>query len=289
MVRRGPTVKSWQRLNTVLTGRSVSSCITVWQHLQATAQARFPAPVQPMVVFEPPALQNASKPKKKRPASGRNVPSAVDRMIQPQQPINFPPVNPPSDPPADPGATASVSVGPPKKKRGRPSKAEYDARVAEAAARGEEYQPPPKRKKTPRPSLQDAPNAGMVTPEVGAPGEGSPGKQKAQRPKAAPEAASSLAFEPTTRSLALKATAQAADQMHILNENHVKSTIPETQASEVEAQRSFLAGTREQAENTMPDVQSTMTLQHASTPQNAFRSYQGTMGDPTIMGEQHFL
>lgn len=283
-------MKGWQRLNILLTGRSVSSCILVWQHLQATAQARFTAPVQPMVAFEQPSPHNASKPKKRRPASGENIPSAVDRMIQPQQPFNFSSVNTPSDPTTDPGATASVSGRPPKKKRGRPSKAEHEAKVAEAAARGEEYQPPSKRKKTSRPSQQGAPNAGMVMTDVGAAGEGSTGKKKAQKPKAASEVASSLASEPTTRSLAFKATAHAADQMQIEKEKHLKSTIPETQASDFETRGSLFAGTREHAGSTAPDtIQSTMTLQHDSTPQNVFTSYQGPTRDPAITGEWRIL
>lgn len=266
-------------------GRSVSSCIVVWQHLLANARVRFTVPVQPMVAFEQPSPQSASKPKTKRPASGENVPSVADRVIQP---FNFPPVNTSSDPATGQGATASISGGPPKKKRGRPSKAEYEAKVAEAAARGEEYQPLPKRKKTPRPSLQGAPNQGMASPsmtEVGAAGEGSTGTEKAQKPKVAPEEASSLASEPSARSLALEATARAADQMRIDEGKPVKSTIPETQVSEVEARESLSADMREHAERTAPDtVQSTMTLQHDFTPQNDFISYQGPIRDPATTG-----
>ena len=226
-----------------------------------------------MVTFEQPSPQNTSKPKKKRPASGENVPSAVDRVIQPQLPFNFSSVNSPSEPSTDQGVPASVLGGPPKKKRGRPSKVEYEAKVAEAAARGEEYQPTPKRKKTPRPSLQGALNAGMMT-EVGAPGEGSAGKKKARNPKAGPEEASGLASEPNVRSLALEATAHShTDQMQF-NRRPFRSTIPETQASEMEDREGFLADMRENAQRTAPDtVQSTMTLQHDSIPRNDFTSY----------------
>lgn len=272
----------------ILTGRSVSSCIAVWQHLQANAQARFTAPIQPMVPFEQPSPQNASKPKKKRPAPSENVPSAVDRMIQPQQSISIPSANFPSDPATDQGATASMLGGPPKKKRGRPSKAEHEAKVAEAAARGEEYQPPPKRKKTPRSSLQGAPNAGMVASsmtEVGAAYASPTGKGKARKPKKASEEAIGLASEPTTRNFALEATAYAADHIHFDEEKPVKSTIPETQASEFEARESLLAGMREHAEQAAPDsVQSTMTLQYDSAPQNDFTSYHGLARDPARTG-----
>lgn len=245
-----------------------------------------------MVAFEQPSPQNTSKSKKKRPASAENVPSAVDRMIQPQQPLNFATVNAPSDSATDQGATVPISWGPPKKKRGRPSKAEHEAKVAEAAARGEEYQPPLKRKKTPRQSLQGALNAGIATPgtaEAGAAGEGSIGKKNARKPKTAPKEASSPALEPTARSLALKATAHAANQMQNEEETPVKSTIPETQASEVEARESFLAEMREHAEHAVPDtVQSTMTLPHDSTPRTDFPSYQGPTRDPETTRRQQF-
>ena len=246
-----------------------------------------------MVTFEQPSGQNASKPKKKRPASGENVPPAEDRVIQPQLPFNFPSVNSPSDPATDPGVTASVLGGPPKKKRGRPSKLEHEAKVAEAAARGETYQPTPKRKKTPRPSLQGPQTLGMVTPsmpEVGTGGDGSAGMRKARMPQAGPEEASGLASEPPARSLALDATALAADQMQIHERKPFRSTIPETQASEVEARESLWANIRANAEHTVPDtVHSTMTLQHASTPQHDFTSYQGPTRDTVTTGEQQIL
>ena len=270
----------------------MSSCMVVWQHLQATAQARFTGPVQPMLAFQQPSPQSVSK-SKKRPASAEKVTSTVDRMIQPQQLFKFATVNAPSDAATDQRTTAPISGGPPKKKRGRPSKAEYEAKVAEAAARGEEYQPPPRRKKTPRPSLQDAPNAGMVTPsmsEAGAAGEGSIGRENAPNPKPAPGEASSLAFEPTARSLALEATAHAANQMQIDEEKPVESVIPKMQASEIEARESLLADMREHAEYVAPDtVQSAMTTPHDSTPRTDFKSYQGPTRDPATTGGQQVL
>ena len=246
-----------------------------------------------MVAFEQQSAQNTSKPKKKRPASGENVPSVADRMIQPQQPSNFPPVNAPGDPATNQNAPTVVPGGPPKKKRGRPSKAEHEAKVAEAAARGEEYKPTPRRKKPPRPPPQGTPNAGMVTPsmtEVGAAGEVSTGKKRARKPNAAPEEASSLAFGTAARNYTLEATAHAADKMQIEEDKPAQSTMPETQASDFEARESLLANMREHAEQFAPDtIQSTMTLQHDSTPQHNFISYQGPTRDPATTGEQHFL
>ena len=286
MVRWEQSLKSWQGLKVILTGRSVSSCMVAWNQIHANVQTRFTAPVQPMVSFEQPSPQNASKPKKRRPASGDNVSSAVDRVIQPQLPFNFPSVNTPGDPAADQGVTAPVLGGPPKKKRGRPSKVEYEAKVAEAAARGEKYQPTPKRKKAPQPSLQGAPNASMVPPMS----EGSASKARAQKPKARPDEAGGLASDPTARSLALEASALATDQMQIEKEKPFKSTIPETQASEFEARRTLAADIRENAERTALDtVQSTMTLRHDSTPGNDFTFYQGPTRDSVTRGEQQLL
>lgn len=246
-----------------------------------------------MVNFEQPSAQHASKPKKKRPASGENVPSAEDRVIQPQLPFNFPSVNSPSDPATDPGVTPSGLGRPPKKKRGRPSKLEHEAKVAEAAARGETYQPTPKRKKTPRPSLHGPQNPGMVTPsmpEVGTVGDGSAGMRNARMPQAGPEEASGLASEPSARSLGLEATALAADHMQIHDRKPFRSTIPETQASEVDAREGLWANIRANAEHTVPDtVHSTMTLQHGSAPQNDFTSYQGQRRDTVTTGEQQML
>lgn len=246
-----------------------------------------------MVPFGQPTPLNASKPKKRRPASGGNVPSAVDRVIQPQLPFNFPSVNAPSGPATDPVMTTPILGGPPKKKRGRPSKVEYEAKVAEAAARGEKYQPTPKRKKAPRPSLQGAPNAGMATPsitEVGNTGEGSAGKARARKLREGPEEAGGLASDPTARGLALDRTALAANPMQIREENPFKGTIPETQVSAFEARGSLSAGIRENAERTALDaVQSTMALRQDSTPGHDFPFYQGPMRDPVTTGEQQIL
>ena len=260
--------------------------MAVWQQLSASAQPRLTAPIQPMVAFAQPSPQNASKAKKKGPVSGENIPSAVDRMIQPQLPFNFPSVNSTSDFGTDQGVTASVLGGPPKKKRGRPSKVEHEAKVAEAAARGETYQPTPKRKKAPRSSLQDTSNAGMATPsmaDVGTTSEDSTGKARIRKPKAGIEVAGDLASEPTARSF-------APDQMQIEDGKSFKNAIHGMQASEVEIRGGLSAGIRENAEGTAPDtVQSTMTLRHDSAPHNDFTSYQGSLRDLLPPGEQRYL
>ena len=268
--------------------------MVVWKHLQqANAQARFANPVQPMMAFDQTSSHNASKQKKKRQTSGEHGSPAVDRAIQPQLPLNFAPVNSPSNPATEQGLPASAVGGPLKKKRGRPSKVEYEAKVAEAAARGEEYQPTPRRKKNRQPSLQGAPNAGMLTPgmaEAGTAGEGYASSNTARTWKTAPEGAGSLASRPTGRNLEIEASPLAANQMQTDHMKQFKSTIPETQASEIQARENLLADMRENAERTGPDtVHSTMTLQHDSAPHSSFTSYQNPMRGPGTTREQQFL
>ena len=288
MVRRKQILKSWQRLNSTFLGRSVASCMGVWHHLQANIQARFTAPVQSMVNFQQAFPQNASKARKRRPASGESGPSAVDRVIQPQLPFNFPPVNSPSVPTTDQGTAAAILGGPPKKKRGRPSKLEYEAKVAEAAARGEEYHPTPKRKKVQRASLQGTPNASMAPPsmtEIEAAGDGSAGQENVRHPKAAFGEGSGPVSESIARSLNLEATALAADQMQIDEKRPFKNSIQEKQASGIEARSSLLADVGEGIDPHAPDtIQNTRTLQYDSTPHNNFTSYQSPSRGPVTAG-----
>lgn len=133
----------------------------------------------------------------------------------------------------------------------------------------------------------------MITPrmtDVGAGGDFSTGNNKARQPNAAPEEASSLAFGTASRNFALGATAHAPDKMRNEEDKPVQSNIPETQASDFETRESLLANMREHAEQFAPDnIQRTMTLQHDSTPQHNFISYQGPTRDPATAGEQHFL
>lgn len=124
---------------------------------------------------------------------------AVDRIIQPRisefsavnEPFSSPHQPPPPVPPGEP----------PKKKRGRPSKAEYEIRLAEYAARGESY-PAPRKSKTPRHSTESyAPTAVMFPPntaetaegraprtpttmDFGEPGTASPGRRRVRPSKA---------------------------------------------------------------------------------------------------------
>ena len=132
--------------------------------------------------------------------AGEASTSSAARTIQPR-PVAFASVN------GQEATTTLESDEPPKKKRGRPSKAEQEIRAARAAERGEIY-PPPKKVKTPRPSVEGgAPVAVMTTPpttEAPSPGMSSTDKRKRGRPgKVQPEASK----------LSLEATAHAVEQM----------------------------------------------------------------------------
>ena len=206
----------------------------------------------------------------------------ADRTMQQQQ-STFPSVNAPS--PSGSFAFQAVpgtSTGePPRKKRGRPSKEEFDKRVAEAAQRGETY-PPPRKRKPPRPSTESIGNDPVSLPgtsETGAviEGEGSAGKNKARKPKAIPAVTElppnvsegHLVPEPTDTSKAFEATASAADHMQIIMGEPTRSTISETQASGFPARESLLAGMREHAARAEPETtQSSSVLQHESAPRS---------------------
>jgi len=208
----------------------------------------------------------------------------TDRTSHPQQ-SNFPPVNATSDPitfQVAPTAPVTNTEQRPGKKRGRPSKAVYEQRVREAAERGEVY-PPPRKRKTPRASLEGVPGEGMLTPtkaeaEAGAAGESSTGKRKT-RPKASAKVAP---LEPTLAlegDLALEATASAADRMQSDAEKEpVRSTIPETQSTDFPAQDSLLSGLREYAAQTGAD-----TAQSSSTLKGDYSAPRIEWGTPGVV------
>ena len=119
--------------------------------------------------------------KKKRPLPiGEPIPT-TERTLQPR-PSAFAPVNTPEQS----SPLVFGDNGRPTKKRGRPSKEETSRRVAEAAERGEVYQPKVRKKPAQRQSTGgvetvevvggSAPTAVMFTPEkTVAPAAGSPG------------------------------------------------------------------------------------------------------------------
>ncbi|KAK3169379.1 hypothetical protein OEA41_008762 [Lepraria neglecta] len=268
--------------------RSVSACTKAYSLFQSLPATTI-APHQPLGSYEQPPP--AAKPKKKRPHPSEGSPTIADRTLQPQL-SNFPSVNAPSDPVAFQTAPSTTSGEPPRKKRGRPSKEEFDKRVAEAAQRGEVY-PPPRKRKTPRSSAEGVPGATMANPamaQAGTTGEGSAGKKRARQPNPVPAESnpdpevteSKLAPDATERNVALEATASAADRMQIDTEGAVPSPIPETQATEFPAQESLLAGMREHAAREAPEImQSSSTLKEGSAPRSEWGPQSRTLNPAT--------
>ena len=166
--------------------------------------------------------------------------TTADRTIQPRVP-SFAAVNDPNDPSSFTSAPVSTGEPPNKKKRGRPSKAEHEIRAAEAAARGEPY-PPPKKPRTPRPSVQGAaPTVNMFTPVAAEPtdvGESSTGKRSA-RPKKTKQGAA--------RNTSLEATTNPADQTQSEFGRGYGSIAPETAARSRSEPDNLLVGLQEHA------------------------------------------
>ena len=184
----------------------------------------------------------------------------ADRTMQQQQ-STFPSVNAPSPSgslafPLIPGTSTGE---PPRKKRGRPSKEEFDKRVAEAAQRGETYPPPSRKRKPPRPSMESTANDPTSTPgtnesAVAIEGEGSAGKKKARKPKATlavSEVLSNVAggrvVPEATDRMAFEAAASPVDRMQGVTNDPTRRTIPEPQVPGIPARNSRLEGMREHA------------------------------------------
>ena len=182
------------------------------------------------------------------------------------------------------------------KKRGRPSKAEYEIRAAEARARGDPW-PPPKKMKIPRTSIEEVSGFGDAVDATTSKVKGGRKSKAKAAPGAIPEqgetpegqaagaAATGDALSPDTE-------AQPAPKTFIgTPEVQQRSTIPETQASEFPASDSLLtsmrehgaqsgrAGEAEQQPLSPPNLpseaetaQSSNTIKQSSTPQTLPRS-----------------
>lgn len=120
-------------------GRSLSACQRAYQRLAARSAPMFPTQYGPPLETTP-LTQHA-----KRPAPASEVPTLQNREIQPRA-QGFAAVNEPMETTAYPSSLADPGDHP-RKKRGRPSKAEAGLRAAEYAARGETY-PLPRKPKT---------------------------------------------------------------------------------------------------------------------------------------------
>lgn len=127
----------------------MSACQKAYDHLLSLTHPStvYPMPYRPTNYVEPKPLM--VKPKKRPYGSDGSM--AVDRIIQPRT-SEFSAVNETYQSPLHPAAP-SPGGEPLKKKRGRPSKAEYEVRVAEYAARGEPY-PAPRKSKASRHSAE---------------------------------------------------------------------------------------------------------------------------------------
>lgn len=216
------------------------------------------------------------KPKRKPRSSGEAPSFVTDRTIQPQQQYQQPAsaqaqpqhyyftpmnVNEPDQFTSQWNQTVPATQGEQQayhgKKRGRPSKAEYEIKAREAAERGEPW-PPPKKIKNARPSVEGGAllsDTAESTPRaigIGGVGKGPPSKKKVAR-KSKPVPVASVGIPPRTssaashRNFALGVPASAADQLQIeVFGNQMRSTIPETQASEFAASESLMTGLQEQ-------------------------------------------
>lgn len=134
----------------------MSACQKAYNHLLGLTHPStgYPVPYRPTNYAEQKPLM--VKPKKRPYGSDGSM--AVDRIIQPRT-SEFSAVNENYQSPLHPAAP-NPGGEPPKKKRGRPSKAEYEVRVAEYAARGEPY-PAPRKSKASRHSTE---NQSLFTP-----------------------------------------------------------------------------------------------------------------------------
>ena len=256
-------------------GRSVAACQNQIRIL-TTSNHGVVAPV--------PQSQDVGQPSTRNdhPSFSYARPLTSDVLRQPQQ-YQFAPINEPRSAASFQTATYPPGAAPDKsgKKRGRPSKAEREIREAEAAARGEVYQPTKRNPKNPRPSTE------VASLEEAGEDPGSEKKTKKQKIDTEP-------MGPPTRlqneggPLSLSTTA-AEEQMQIdTPERQFRSTIPETQGSDFSATSSLLPGLKEQAmraevasleplhtsERSIQDtVQSSVTLQQGpSTDENASAS-----------------
>ena len=152
-------------------GRSVSACQKAFEKLISRTSQPYPNYGQPFGNLDPGATTSKSK---KRTQPGSEGPMTVERIIQPRT-SDFSTVNEPYNPSfyAPSASVPTPALGEPlKKKRGRPSKAEHEIRVAEYAARGEPY-PAPRKSKSARQSTEaSAPTATMLTPTAQGSGNG---------------------------------------------------------------------------------------------------------------------
>ena len=184
-------------------------------------------------------------PRKRAAPTSADSPATAARAIKPR-PAAFAGLNGSQDAMAH-NKAAETSGQPPKKKRGRPSKADLEQRMAEAAARGEPYRPSPKTTAHRKPKAErimtatsartsavgGAPMAMMVSPSEGY-GESAATPKKRGRPSKSVMEAKQRELEDTG--------AAAGGAMESGQE-----VIKETQQSEFAAPESLLIAMHERA------------------------------------------
>lgn len=231
-----------------------------------------------------------------------------ERSIQPR-PSAFAPVNLQGQPsPAQGGERQG-------KKRGRPSKLEHEQRVREAEARGEVY-PPPKKIRTPRPSMEGAavpiggglpvagtaPMAVMFTPNRTGPPDASlsTSSRKKKRPEPAAADTPGDAMEQLQREAAQphdeaghsQSEAGPQEERQVGEEARAPppSIIPETKMLGVEAQGSSVAETPQNVDQ--PEVRDTPMeetgkRESTATVQASYHSGNGhSIAGPHYSGQQ---
>ena len=175
-------------------GRSLRSCQMAFQALRAVGHG----PSSALGLSAPQAIStDATSPNpRKRPISGppgKDTPTPGGRTLQPRPPA-FSSINGQTSSPYQASSPADDANQPPKKKRGRPSKAELELRSAAAAAKGEAFALPKPVKSTGTQELpgkmysgQDsaspavAANPFLASPEATASGTGEPGSVTKKR------------------------------------------------------------------------------------------------------------
>ena len=128
----------------------------------------YPRPQITPQILPPPIIP------RKRSQTDQDLPTAGGRAIQPRPPntdTTFQSVGPTAL--ASPAQRSPSDAGSePRKKRGRPSRADREAAIALAEARGEKYEPP---KKRPSKKSTASPGASMQIDRVMTPSAGTPG------------------------------------------------------------------------------------------------------------------
>ena len=216
-------------LMVTMAGRSLRSCQSTFQTLRSVQPHASPgALTQPPHSHQTHAGRPDSTISKKRSLPFKDPSTPANRALQPRPSATLASLN------GEQGAAMQPSAGdgpaePPRKKRGRPSKAEMEARAQAAAARGEVY-PPVKTPRTPKSATKPTPRRSIggqedladfsggvipmdvVTPQSGpgASGAGSVGKKRRGRPTKAEAIAKRFLLERA-------AAAQAANENHVMD------------------------------------------------------------------------